>query len=142
MADLVRADATSEKLRMIAVDIVRSLYCSGPEDYIRAVDTFCRQWVMLIHEPDEILVTPLRMLEDIEAGRAAGDCDDVSMLAAALLTALGIACRFKAVFPSAEGHYQHVFAEYRLGEGLPWLPMDLTINHWPEYPPQWITVEI
>ena len=142
MADAAHYAATTERMRDAAIDLVRCLYCNGPDDYIQAVDIFCRREVMLIHEPDEILIDPLKMLDDIDRGRGVGDCDDVSMLAAALITALGIECRFKAVFPSSAGHYQHVFVEYRLASNGPWMPLDITIAGSPEYPPDWITKEI
>jgi hypothetical protein len=144
MADAAHYAATTEKMRETAIDIVRSMYCGSPSDYVQAVDMFCRRSIMLIHEADEILIDPLKMLADIEQGRAAGDCDDVAMLSAALLFSLGIETRFKAVFPHEAGHYQHVFTEYRLVPGGPWMPLDSTIgwNESPEYPPDWIIKEV
>jgi transglutaminase-like putative cysteine protease len=138
MSEIVRYAATTERLRYAAIDMIRGLYCSSPRDYVQAVAIFCRQRVMLIHEPDEILIDPVKMLDDMEAGNAAGDCDDISMIAAALLTAIGIECRFKAVFPAEAGHYQHVFVEYRFASNQAWMPLDLTISGTPVYPPDWI----
>lgn len=142
MSEIVRYAATTEQLRDAAIDLIRGLYCSGPLDYVQAVAIFCRQRIMLIHEPDEILIDPRKMLMDIDLGRAAGDCDDVSMIAAALLTAIGVECRFKAVFPAEAGHYQHVFTEYRLASNQAWMPLDLTISGDPQYPPDWIVQSI
>ena len=143
MAERVRWAASTEQVRDAAIDLIQGVYCSGPADYVRAVDAFCRRWIMVIDEPDEILICPLKMLDDIKAGRAAGDCDDTSMIAAALLSAIGIQCRFKAISPSREfGHFQHVFVEYRLGEGLPWRTLDVTIAGEPVYDFDWVVQEI
>jgi transglutaminase-like putative cysteine protease len=142
MAELTHYAGTTEAMRDAAIDIVRGYYATSPAKYAAAVALFCRRNVMLISEPDEILIDPCKMLTDIARGRGAGDCDDISMLSMALCFALGLQCRFKAVFPAPEGHYQHVFGEIRLNPNAPWLPMDLTILGSPEYPPDWIVQEI
>lgn len=143
MADLTRSAAMTQAMREKMIDLLQSLHAPTYRDYVQDVDTFVRSNVMLINEPGEVLVDPLVMLRYVDEGRAAGDCDDASMLAAALLYAAGIKVRFKAVFPHPEGgFYQHVFVEYMLRESEPWRPMDLTIDHIPVYPDDWIVKEV
>jgi len=141
MAEMIRNAATTERMRYQAIDLVRSYWASTPASYVRAIREFVVSNVTLIHEPDEILICPSRMLDDIEAGRAAGDCDDVVLLGASLLTGLGILARIKAVFPAPEGHHQHVFIEYKL-DGDIWRPLDLTIKGIPVYPADFVIMDI
>jgi hypothetical protein len=142
MAHAIRSAAMNEWVHYFAVDMVRQTYAGSKEDWIQAVKAFCLQNVMLVDEPEEILIEPVRMLHDIQAGRGAGDCDDITMLAATLLAALGVRTRLKAVFRAPEGHFQHVFLEYLLRAGEPWRPIDLTIYGIPVYPPDYIVEDI
>lgn len=142
MATAAREAAMTEAMRDKMIDLLQGLNPSTYRDYIQDVDTFIRSNVLLINEAEEVVIHPLRMLGDIERGKAAGDCDDVSALAASLLYCAGFRARFKAVFPHAEGFYQHVFVEYRRDESEPWRPLDVTIDHIPVYPNEWITREV
>lgn len=54
-----------------------------------------------------------------------GDCDDHSMLAAALLEAIGHPTRFVAI-GRAPGAYSHVYAETRIGPK--WEALETTLN--------------
>lgn len=142
MADTIRKASTSEPMRAKAIDLLQGVYALTPRDYIRAVSQFVRERVTLINEADEILICPIKMLADIEAGRAFGDCDDIVLLAGSLVRTLGLPVRLKAVFPAPEGHYQHVFFEYRFPDDPAWRPLDLTINEIPVYPPDFLTEEV
>jgi len=83
--------------------------------YIQAIRHFIEIHVRIVNEPEELLVSPLRMLWEIElVGYTSGDCDDIAMLIAAFFGAVGIEARFKAIMKTSEGWYQHVFTEYRL----------------------------
>lgn len=142
MAEVSRNAAMTERMREKMIDLLQGLSPATYRDYVQDVETFCKSNVLLINEAEEVLVDPLRMLDDIDRGKAAGDCDDIAALAASLLYSAGIRTRFKAVFPHTEGFYQHVFTEYRLNDAEPWRPIDPTIDHIPVYPPSWITVEV
>lgn len=110
-------------------------------EQVRAIEAFIRARVLIVSEYQEVLVGPLEMLREIESdGRSVGDCDDVSMLSAALLASVGFRVRFKAVHPLPDGGYAHVFTEYFIGPG--WRPMDVTINGFPVYNDNWITQEV
>ena len=108
----------------------------GPRDYARAVEIFVRSHVVLVDEPEELLIDPSYMLAQIEErGAAYGDCDDAAMLTAVLLYAVGLPTRFKAIQQAPDGAYQHVFTEYQL-RGLArdaWIPVDTTIKGIPIY---------
>lgn len=129
-------------MRSAATRLLVNDFASGPGSFIRAVGRFTRASIRIIDEPDELLVHPLRMLSDIETeGVGFGDCDDVSMFSAALLTSVGIPARFRAVSPDPDyGHYRHVFTEYYLGGE--WFPLDLTLSTFPVYDGPSITAQV
>lgn len=54
----------------------------------------------------EILIRPIDLLS---ADRPVGDCDDFSMLAASLILAGGIPCRFATVSGDGSGYWSHVY---------------------------------
>lgn len=56
-----------------------------------------------------------------------GDCDDMAVLAAALLESIGFRTRFAALGFHG-GEYSHVIAEVKLGTANSWIPMDCTVG--------------
>lgn len=73
----------------------------------------------------EYLVPPRALLDRIHSsGIAAGDCDDIAMLGAALLRAVGIRGRLRAVSFAPFKNFQHVFAEGF--DGLHWRDLDVS----------------
>lgn len=77
----------------------------------------------------ELFIEPRRMLADIEAGSAAGDCDDHVLLASAMLETAGYPTRYRVGgFPP--DHYRHIWLEVQHPrEG--WQPIELTKKDWP-----------
>jgi len=139
MADLVRDSMPA--IREKALELMQSVYASGPGDYVEGVRHFVTSSMVLVGEPDELVVSPRVMLSNIlERGRTYGDCDDAAVLVAALLYAIGIRSRFKAIAQAPDGSYQHVFTEYNFGGG--WIPLDTTNLSPPVYLPPWETYEI
>lgn len=70
----------------------------------------------------ETLQTPIQTLR-----LGQGDCDDFSMLIAALMESIGHPTRFMAV-GMREGHFSHVFVQTKIGGK--WVTMEGTEN-WP-----------
>lgn len=71
----------------------------------------------------EYLVPPLELLGRMRtAGVAVGDCDDIAMLAAALLRAVGIRARLRAVAFVPFTQFRHVYAEG--WDGSSWRELD------------------
>lgn len=138
MAELTRESFWYARRK--ALEIVRG--AADNRDFARAVDSFIRLQMMIVDEPDELLHAPEFLLRQIESqGRTFGDCDDAAMVVASLMTGIGIPVRFKAVNPSGDGSFSHVFAEwYDAGAG--WVALDPTIPHYPVYPPEVLIQEI
>jgi transglutaminase-like putative cysteine protease len=142
MAQMARNAIADPRLRELALSLIGGMAASDEADYIQDVANYVRGNIRIVNEPDEMLVHPSRMISWIEKGIAGGDCDDLALFAGAMLTALGIRARFKAVFRTDSGSFQHVFVEYKISEADPWRPMDLTIDLIPVYPPEFIVCEI
>lgn len=86
-----------------------------------ALQNWVRDQIRYVRDPvgAEMVQTPERTL-DIKAG----DCDDKSVLLAALLMSAGFQCRFVAVGLKG-GPYSHVFVEARLGTR--WVPCETIV---------------
>jgi hypothetical protein len=115
MCELVREDARDERIRAIA----HGLPFVSPSAYAAAVYEFVRKRIRFLRDDEivggrrgralaEVLIRPV----DLIAMRdARGDCDDFSMLAAALLLARGVGCSFLTVAANREdcSQYSHVY---------------------------------
>lgn len=77
--------------------------------------------------PMEAIQTPEWMIQGKEqSGYYIGDCDDISTLEAAILTAMGIQCRFVVIRSKPDTMvYDHVFVE-ALADGI-WIVSDITV---------------
>lgn len=94
------------------------------------VRQYIRQRLTLVNEGVELLHLPEWMIAEMMAGRRVfGDCDDAALIAATLLTALGIPSRFVAVKPKGTADFIHVFVELEQ-EGF-WYILDPTSDQVP-----------
>lgn len=91
-------------------------------DQLRALQNWVRDRIRYVRDPvgAEMVQTPSRTLQI-----ASGDCDDKSVLLAALLCSIGFPCRFVAVGFKG-GAYSHVFVEARLGTR--WVPCETIVQ--------------
>jgi len=87
---------------------------------IEAVYNFVRSNIVYVMDPVDVeaLSTPVELLRI-----RAGDCDDMAVLLASLLTAIGHPTRFVAIGFS-EGDLSHVYVETKIGER--WIALDPT----------------
>jgi len=124
MASLARRAVSYVPLRDLAVRLQAGLYTVTAVDYAVAVREWVRGRMRLTGEREEMLKSPERMVDEINAwGWTYGDCDDASTLTAALLASVGFRVRFRAIgIRSAEP--EHVVAEVMIG-GV-WYPLDST----------------
>lgn len=67
------------------------------------------RYVRDIHEV-ELLIAPQRMIALAKQGKASGDCDDIAMLTASMLMAVGNECRF-VVAGFVKDQPSHVFCQ-------------------------------
>lgn len=132
MAGLVQREQAEYELIRKARELVQHLPEKAWEAQARVIFFFVRDRVRYVHDPlyVETIAGPLETLKT-----RAGDCDDKSVLAAALLQAIGHPARFVAV--AFDGNpFSHVFVETMVGQK--WRPMELTDRQMPfgEYPEQ------
>lgn len=143
MRHQARQAAAHPLVQQVARDAV-----SGAADPVTAWRGI-RRWVadrtrFQFDPPIETLYTPLDQLGRIaRTGRAAGDCDDVAMLAASLGIAAGLRARFVVTGYGAPGpaaHYQHVYTDLWTPQG--WRDVDVTRRLQSPYPTRHAAVEV
>lgn len=127
MRRIARRQSTDLPLVMIARQVVLEAGQRDRAEAVRVLRRWLRRHVKFIPDPigAEYLVAPLDMLEGVARhGVAAGDCDDVAMLGAALARAVGLPTRLTAVAFDEAMPYRHVFAEAH--DGSDWRELDVT----------------
>lgn len=131
MADMVRQDSQSPIVRQAARAAAAGINGADARRLIESVFWWIRRHVALTQDSDiaqgiaglsstpeetEVLIRPADLLA---MPQPAGDCDDHSMLAAAMLTALGIpaALRTIAADPADPSRYSHVYVMAQTPQG-------------------------
>ncbi len=109
-------------IRMKAVELVAALQQKDFAGEIRVIHSFVRDKIRYVKDVSgvELLHTPEKLLE---IGQ--GDCDDKSMLVAALLESIGHQTRFVAI-SNAPNKYCHVYVETKYGNS--WVSVETTEN--------------
>lgn len=104
---------------------------------LQGVESFLRSKFQYVDEKIETLVAPDYMLQGLEiTGSLRGDCDDISVLHAAILTCMDIKVRFVAIRSKQEDpNYDHVFIE--AFNGKDWILYDITVP--PGTPIEWFS---
>lgn len=122
MRQLVLESQNSQKL----CNLILSLPFLA-ENIVSLVDHYLRQRYTYLKENVETLLTPDYMLTSLEnSGRVSGDCDDISVLQAAIYKCLGFRVRFVAIRSDPnDDNYDHVFVE--VNDGFGWIIYDLTL---------------
>lgn len=137
MAEYVRQDAKAPIVRQAAYQAISHLAGRDARQEAIAVWQWVRSRVRFVHDSDfaigddaEVLVRPVDLLR---MPQPSGDCDDFSMLVAALLRALGIPSAFVTVAadPRSADQYTHVYVVAMLPNG----PLALDASHGPS--PGW-----
>lgn len=84
------------------------------------------------YQPDpkgaELFIAPHRMIEMINAGSAAGDCDDLALFCASLYRSLGYESRIVLLDMRGEG-FDHAVAEVKSDKLGEWLLVDVTTSN-------------
>lgn len=119
---LTREAKKALPIRMKAVELVSQLPQKDFYGEIRVIHAFVRDRIRYVKDVNgvELLHTPEKLLE---IGQ--GDCDDKSMLVAALLESIGHQTRFVAI-SNAPSKYCHVYVETK--HGNKWLSVETTEN--------------
>ena len=121
MRSYVRQGKTLPDVRLKAVALTSGLAQKDYSGQIRRLHAFVRDQIRYLRDITDVetLQTP-----DVTLALAAGDCDDKSILLAALLESIGHPTRFVAIGPSHE-NFVHVYVETLVGRDY-WLPLETT----------------
>lgn len=126
----------SYPIRARACEIVGFVPSRDSTGEIKAVYNWIRSRAPFRMDPHglELLHTPERTLEEIDATRSYGvDCDDMVILAGALLQSIGHPVRF-VLAGHGPGLYNHIFLESYSNRDLDWIALDLAM---PDQPAGW-----
>lgn len=81
-------------------------------DEALAIGDYVKNKVRYVRDPDNIerLQDPLDMIKEIQDGTAQGDCDDMALVTATLLLAIGHQPLFRAVrYDQPLGNFNHIY---------------------------------
>ncbi len=120
MVRLAREYKKDAGVREVAAALVRPLAQYDTAGEVRVIHAFVRDGIRYTSDIAgvETLQTPKATLE-----MGVGDCDDKSLLLAALLGAIGKKTRFVAIGMKG-GPLSHVLTEVRYGKAGKWLPLE------------------
>jgi hypothetical protein len=129
--------------RQAAIELIQSSFVPYPEIFVSALRIWIEKYVTIIDEFEELLISPIYMIQKIMvSGQAFGDCDDVAMLSASILASIGARVRLLAVFPQEDGSFAHVITQYSFERDSEWKDFDGTIPFIGEYPEKTLALEI
>ena len=114
MGDLALAGTRAPAVRLAAEAIIRAVPSRDYPNETRAVESWVRQRLHFVRDglKVETLKSPERMLaEAADYGRFTGDCDDASILTAALLLSLGHPVSFQVLGRGKFPHHVNVLDE-------------------------------
>lgn len=121
--------AQSVKIRQLAIDIVRAAGVRQKDRLgeVRAIHSWVQQRLRYVQDPawQELLTHAETLAFDAQDG----DCDDHSILEAALLGAIGIPTRFVVVGMKRDAPFQHVYSEAMVMKT--WVPLDAIMKDKP-----------
>jgi transglutaminase-like putative cysteine protease len=130
MAAIAREYRKDELIRSTALAVVANVEGRNYVGEINAVYDWVQQHIAYRQDiaDAETVSDPVTTLRTGQ-----GDCDDQSVLVAALLLSIGHPCRFAAIGMGDSDSFQHVYCETRVGNR--WYPMDTTEPLRPGIPP-------
>lgn len=135
MVAMIRGSLSDPRVWRVARRIAADSNSRDQTTVARAVRAWCLKRFRYVRDPKrvELLQSPVRMLEEIERfGYFAGDCDEASIMTAALCCAVGIECELMAVAFRPGVPLSHVFAVALPDRGA--RPVELDIVRPPAVP--------
>lgn len=114
MKKVARIRAGDPLIRQLALNILQQYGVASHHfvDEALAIGDYVKNKVRYVRDPENIeyLTDPLKMVKMIQADRAQGDCDDMALLTATLLLAVGHQPFFRAVrYDQSLGNYNHIY---------------------------------
>jgi transglutaminase-like putative cysteine protease len=125
MSALVKSGKKSPAVRAKALALTQGLSQKDKLGEIRALWYFVKNNIRYVRDIKDVetVHTPEQILR-----QESGDCDDKSLLLAALLESIGHPSAFWAIGVKQPGQYSHVMTATRIGAGNRWLPLETTEN--------------
>ena len=119
----------------VVVQTARNIVRYTPERDKDAEAYAIREWILshyrYCNEGIETISAPRMLIDEInQYGNFTADCDDVTVLGAALQRALGHTIRIRVVSQRPDKYFSHVFYEY-LSPKYGWVGMDLIMRKKP-----------
>lgn len=120
MVRIARKRATDPIVRQLGINILNQAGTQSHNhlDEAIAIGEWVKHNVRYMKDPQgtELLQDPILMIEKCEKGECRGDCDDMSLLTATLLVAIGIQPFYKIVrWKSDKGHFNHIYIAVKEG---------------------------
>lgn len=130
MVAMARQGKTDPLVRQTAVNLTNNLKQKDWNAEVAALHAFVRDKIRYLRD--------VRGVETLQTANytlrnRSGDCDDKSVLLAALLESITHPARFVAVGFRDSGSCDHVFVETRVGNRGPWMALETT----EPVPPGW-----
>lgn len=128
----------------MALQIISGAFVTDPTMIVEALWFWIKMHVTIIDEFEELLISPITMIREIEEkGQSAGDCDDITMLAASIIASAGAETQIKAVFPQSDGSFAHVITAFRFPGMRNFVDFDPTSeDKEPVYPDKCLILDI
>jgi hypothetical protein len=132
MRRLVVEAIQSQVPRQLALTLIGFGSVRNPSVFVDILKRWVLMHVTIVDEFEELLISPIVMISEIvQLGKSAGDCDDIAMLSAAILSSIGAQTRLQARFRQSDGSYAHVFCQYMFPYDQGWSDFDPTIGYIP-----------
>lgn len=139
MIKVARERSGSNIVRQLAIKILNDAQTASHNhlDEAVAIGKWVRDNMAYMKDPDgiELLQDPLLMIEKAEKGEARGDCDDMSLLIATLLLAVGVRPYFRCVrWKEKKGNFNHIYVmvyEKNYKQTPHWIALDAIIKDKP-----------
>lgn len=131
MVRLARMGKQNLQVRQASAEIVSEVPPKAFYGEIRAIFYFVRDAIRYTLDVDEVETL---QQADYTLTHEYGDCDDKSILLAAMLGSIGHKCRFVAI-GYTPGEFCHVFVQTRAGGDGEWLSLDATEDVEPGWSP-------
>lgn len=114
MKKVARLRSGDPLLRKLALNILQQYGVPSHHflEEARAIGDYVKRKVRYVRDPEyiEYLQDPIDMVKQMQNGTAQGDCDDMSLLVATLLLAVGAQPVFRAVrYDQPLGNYNHIY---------------------------------
>lgn len=121
LSRLMREGSQKMSVRELALSIAPSY----DNDQISAIFEYTKKNIPYQPDPSgaELFIAPWKMIELIEQGKAAGDCDDLALFCASLLRAIGYETRIVLLDTSGQG-IDHAICEVWSDNASTWIIVD------------------